>query len=111
MRPFPLLVAACFAAVGLGGCSGAPTDADKPETHTYELVVNQGLSDTVALYEKNDGNQSRAIAIPFKLDASDPVQVPGPEIRVKEGDTVVIHLTNLNGLSHTLHLHGGLVPW
>jgi plastocyanin len=111
MKPFALLLTVAFAAVGMGGCTGIVSEDDKPQTHYFEMVVNQGLSDTVALYQKNDGNYSRAIAIPFKLDAADPAVVPGPEIRVKEGDTVVIHLVNPNGLSHTLHLHGGLVPW
>lgn len=111
MKPIALLLTVAFAAVGLGGCTGITSPADEPKTHYIEMVVNQGLSDTVELYMKNDGNYSRAIAIPFKLDAADPAVVPGPEIRVKEGDTVVIHLVNPNGLAHTLHLHGGLIPW
>lgn len=33
-------------------------------------------------------------------------QVPGPLIRVKEGDTVEVTLTNNSTLSHTIHWHG-----
>lgn len=33
-------------------------------------------------------------------------QVPGPLIRVKEGDDVTVHVTNLTSLPHTIHWHG-----
>ncbi|MDH5301867.1 MAG: multicopper oxidase domain-containing protein [Gammaproteobacteria bacterium] len=33
-------------------------------------------------------------------------QVPGPLIRVKEGDDVTVHVTNNTGLPHTIHWHG-----
>ena len=35
-------------------------------------------------------------------------QVPGPLIHVKEGDDVVIHVSNNTTLSHTIHWHGVL---
>ncbi len=33
-------------------------------------------------------------------------QVPGPLIHVQEGDDLVIHVTNMTALSHTVHWHG-----
>jgi FtsP/CotA-like multicopper oxidase with cupredoxin domain len=115
MKPLSLLVAACFAAVAVGGCTGAVSQDDAPKTHEFTIVVHQGTSDRIALYEKNDGSQSQAVAITFQtpeqVDANAPQALPGPEIRVKEGDTVILHFQNPNALMHTIHLHGGLVPW
>ncbi len=112
----PTLLMATFVTFAfLGGCMGGSTvdTSDAPRVVEYELVVHAGLSDTMQLYEKNDGSYSKAVAITFQTPDADPnpQTMPGPEIRVKEGDTVVIHVLNLNGLTHTLHLHGGLIPW
>lgn len=38
-------------------------------------------------------------------------QVPGPEIRVKEGDRVRVYFKNNTELNHTIHWHGLYVPW
>jgi len=37
--------------------------------------------------------------------------VPGPEIRVKEGDKVRVKFKNNTELNHTIHWHGIYVPW
>lgn len=37
--------------------------------------------------------------------------VPGPEIRVQEGDKVRVKFKNLTELNHTVHWHGMHVPW
>lgn len=37
-------------------------------------------------------------------------QVPGPTLRVKEGDLVRVHFTNKHTSNHTLHFHGLNVP-
>ncbi|MCH8122204.1 MAG: multicopper oxidase domain-containing protein [Bacteroidetes bacterium] len=37
--------------------------------------------------------------------------IPGPEIRVNEGDRVRVHFENRTGLNHTIHWHGLHVPW
>ena len=37
-------------------------------------------------------------------------QVPGPELRVKEGDRVRVHFTNKHSKNHTIHWHGVHVP-
>ncbi len=38
-------------------------------------------------------------------------QVPGPEIRVNEGEKVRVIFKNKTGLNHTIHWHGMHVPW
>ena len=113
MRLFAVLASLTTLLIGLGGCAGlgGTKDSYTPRTVEFDMVVNQSNSDTIALYTKNDNSSSRAVAIPFKGNSDDAPSVPGPEIRVHEGDTVIIHLTNLNALEHTLHLHGGLIPW
>ncbi len=37
--------------------------------------------------------------------------VPGPEIRVKQGDKVRVKFKNNTNLNHTIHWHGIYVPW
>lgn len=38
-------------------------------------------------------------------------QVPGPEIRVQQGDKVRVKFKNKTELNHTIHWHGLHVPW
>ena len=49
----------------------------------------------------------------FSEDPSpDTAQVPGPTLRVTEGDTVRVHFTStIAGFNHTLHWHGQNVPY
>ncbi|MEA3165580.1 MAG: hypothetical protein QOJ26_446, partial [Thermoplasmata archaeon] len=112
MRAFVSLVFLTVAIIALGGCMTGGKGRDYvPVTHEFNLAVHPGMSDTIELYTQNDNSSANVFAITFQEDTAEPQRVPGPEIRVKEGDTVIIHLLNLNGLTHTLHLHGGLVPW
>lgn len=46
----------------------------------------------------------------FKLEGGKP-SVPGPEIRVKEGDYVRVVLKNTHALPHTIHFHGADTPF
>jgi FtsP/CotA-like multicopper oxidase with cupredoxin domain len=111
---FAIAVSAGLILVALGGCTGAPSsssDQGVPVTHHFRLVVSSGTSTSVELYELNNGNYSKVVMVPFKADDGDPPSIPGPEIRVMEGDTVILTVENNNQLSHTFHLHGGLVPW
>jgi plastocyanin len=110
MRGFALLAALSTVALALAGCMG-DEPSYTPRVHEFNLFVEAGTSGTIALYPRNDNSTQSAVAITFKANPDDPQRVPGPEIRVKEGDTVIIHLLNPNGLSHTIHLHGGLIPW
>lgn len=112
MRVSALLLATTLAFTLLGGCSNPPdTTVVEPRTHYLELVVTSATSATVELYEMNNGNYSRVVAVPFQEPDQEAPRVPGPEIRVREGDTVILTVRNNNPLSHTFHLHGGLIPW
>ena len=117
MAKTALLTLVLLAALPLSGCmgfGGDGTDAVQGQTHEFTFVVHDSSSDTIPLYTAN-GNASdiNVFAITFKENADDPQKVPGPEIRVREGDTVILTIVNLNQLSHTLHLHGdpGKVAW
>ncbi len=113
MRPLALLVAGIFLTVPISGCMDIfGGGGDAPRTHEITLEVGQSASDTIALYTLNDGEREmRAVAIGFMVPDQEELEVPNPEIRVKEGDTVILTVINNNPLPHTLHLHGGLVPW
>lgn len=105
---------ALAALLPFAGCMDTNEAAYVPQTHEFTLVVHQSSSDTIPLYTANDNaSKINVFAITFKENADDPQRVPGPEIRVKEGDTVILRLLNLNGLTHTIHLHGdpGKVAW
>jgi plastocyanin len=111
MRADALLVLGTVLAIALGGCMTGSEGQDPPRTHEFTLVVHPGMSDTIGLYTQSDNSTAEAFAITFQENPDDEQRVPGPEIRVREGDTVILHLENLNGLPHTLHLHGGLMEW
>lgn len=113
MRPFALLVLGIFLTVPMAGCMDIFSGDDfTPRTHEFTLEVQAGTGDTIALYTLNDGvSEMRAVAMGFTVPGQEELRVPNPEIRVKEGDTVILTIINNNPLPHTLHLHGGLVPW
>ncbi|MGQ0536074.1 MAG: multicopper oxidase family protein [Methanobacteriota archaeon] len=50
-------------------------------------------------------------ALTFKLDPEDAGTVPGPELRVTQGDRVKVTLHVDAGLPHTIHWHGISLPW
>ncbi len=109
-----LLAAVLLGAIPLGGCMdllGGGDSKPTPRTWEFDLFVEQTTSSVIGLYPRNDNSTQGVVAITFKQTPDEEQRVPGPEIRVMEGDTVIIHLQNPNALSHTIHLHGGLVPW
>lgn len=111
MRGFAILALQTVAVIALGGCMTGSGPDYQPRTHEFDLFVEQTTSSVIGLYPRNDNSTQSAVAITFKANPDDDQVVPGPEIRVKEGDTVILHVQNPNGLAHTVHLHGGLVPW
>ena len=114
MRWFILFMGCLFPLMALSGCLdglGGSSASAEPKTHEFTLVVPASTSGTIELYEKNDGSQMRVVAIAFETPDQEGPKVPNPEIRVKEGDTVIVRVINNNPLDHTFHLHGGLVPW
>lgn len=114
MKALLVPLALLLALVGLGGCFGGPEDEQTYEGKTVELtlIVGPGTSETVPLYTLNDGErQMNVVSIGFRASADDPLVVPNPEIRLQEGDTLILHVQNFNPLPHTFHFHGGLIPW
>lgn len=114
-------------AILLVSCAPAP----RTETHTHERetgisesawaglsVVSQG--EKLAKYELVDGVKVfRLTAKPVRWEILPDVvmnafgyngQVPGPEIRVKEGDNVRIIIKNELPMPTAVHWHGILVP-
>ncbi len=113
------------ASVGLAGCFGGSGGNGTPayecrEVH-HELFITQDDSASWPLYELNNGNTQSVVAMGFQTGGDqvqgDPTQgasglvVPNPEIILNECDTLVLTIFNNNPLSHTFHLHGGLIPW
>ncbi|MGI8475932.1 MAG: multicopper oxidase domain-containing protein [Thermomicrobiales bacterium] len=84
-------------ALGLGGwASLAPAADGPPQTREFTLTAEE------IAWELQPGTPIRAWAYNG--------QVPGPEIRVREGDRVRITLVNKLPLGTTIHWHGVNVP-
>ncbi len=113
MQSLAVIAALLVASLTLGGCMNdqAGTQQIAACTKHLKLEVPAATSDTVELYEMNNGNYSKVVAITFVAEPGDAMKIPNPEIRVKEGCTVKLMVQNNNALTHTFHLHGGLVEW
>lgn len=59
----------------------------------------------------NPHGDKETFALSFAEGPDEPGQVPGPEIRVKQGDTVRVTLHSPGPFEHTIHWHGLDVPW
>lgn len=84
-----LAIAAAFALAALAGCFRG---IDGPTTREFFLEAKESSIElypgkTVSMWTFND-------------------VVPGPLIRVREGDHVIVHFTNNHTLPHNLHFHG-----
>ncbi len=111
MRSYALLTFLVMATVSLAGCMGNGGDQFTPKTHEITLEIRTDPS-TIPIYTLNDGeSEMRVAAVGFTTPEQGDLTVPNPMIRVKEGDTVILTVINNNMMPHTLHLHGGLVPW
>jgi manganese oxidase len=103
-----LLLASTILAIALGGCTTLPAQApigpasvaDPARVHDLQLWL------AVGTHEPLPGRP--VFGLGFTLEEGGPLQVPGPEIRVREGDTVRVRLMNAH---HTIHWHGLSVPW
>lgn len=47
----------------------------------------------------------------FSVTPEGPASVPGPELRVREGDRVRVTLHQPGTVAHTIHFHGISLPW
>ena len=68
----------------------------------WDLWVNE-------LYEHSPREGKSFIGFAFGTSPDGPFSIPGPEIRVTEGDLVRVRLHNPE--FHTIHWHGVSVPW
>lgn len=111
-----LIVGMLTALTSLAGCFGGgdgPASVDyEPRVIEIDLVVNADQQ-AYPLYTMNNGEDTvNVLAMGFEyLGSEDPFEVPGPQIRVTEGDTVIVRLHNNNLLPHTFHLHGNIDDW
>ncbi len=118
-----LLTFTLAAAMVLSGCLGALTgdeddadealgvqsiDASRPPEPTGELKTFE-LYLQMTTQEIEPGVSVMVWA--FADNPQGPFEVPGPTIRVTEGDRVRITFNNLHNMAHTVHWHGLHVPW
>lgn len=108
-RTLPTILFALFTAVTLAGCM-TPVDRDsepvvstQPQTVEFDLYVKEGVE-----FSPYEGRNLLAFA--FGLSPDGPFTVPGPELRVREGDHVKVRLHDA-GVGHTIHWHGYSLPW
>jgi hypothetical protein len=92
----------------LGGCLGQPAPAAEQPTAAHGQGQLRAFDLYVAAGTLEPVKGKPFFALGFVADPADPLRVPGPEIRVTEGDTVRV---TLHGAHHTLHWHGVSVPW
>ena len=111
-----LLVAAMFA-----GCLGA---ADTPESPPRTIHLKMWIEDLVGVdiypgfqanlwafcAEAADSNDAPSVAA-VELWQGETCSVPGPTLRVREGDHVIVDFRNSHVHHHTIHWHGQHTPW
>ncbi len=106
-RRLACLAAAVLAAGALSGCTTSPThggpasQAHAAAVRSFDLYVSEA-----AAYSPLTGHTLPSFA--FGLSPNGPFTVPGPEIRVTQGDHIVVRL---HSSVHTIHWHGYAVPW
>jgi FtsP/CotA-like multicopper oxidase with cupredoxin domain len=86
------------------GASTAPDNHEKKTTkvfHLYAADVNQELAPGKTLYSWGFG-----LWDPKKNQPASPATIPGPELRVTEGDHVKVIFHNRQKEPHTIHFHG-----
>jgi FtsP/CotA-like multicopper oxidase with cupredoxin domain len=98
------------------GDSDAPIDTD---TGTPELVAFSEPADAVDLDASPDVLHVSLVADELSYEIGDETvvgfaydgQVPGPTLRAKLGDTLIVDLENRLDEATTIHWHGLSVPW
>ncbi len=84
----------------------------KPDKGIYPRVLEPDLSNGVKEYQISVGVYRHEIVPGVKMHTlafND--QIPGPEIRINEGDRIRVVFKNDTELNHTIHWHGMHVPW
>ena len=119
-RALPVLLAACFAA----GCERAD-DGDSPPLTALDVGQPQGWAEELAMPLAQDLNPdpnvleieltARVADVEILPGTTTPAwtyngSVPGPMIRAKVGDRVIVHFKNSLPEETTIHWHGLRVP-
>lgn len=114
MSRLPLLVTIMLMS-SLTGCLNGPEDADLAPAGTALLapleVAPTGVVREWDLLVRGQTDLEVGGRHPFTLTFADEhgtPMLPGPEIRVKQGDTVRVRLHDGH---HTIHWHGVRLPW
>jgi len=81
--------------------SAQPNEGQTKVFHLYAADMEQEVSQGTTLYSWGFG-----LWDPKKNTPASPPSVPGPEIRVKEGDHVKVVFHNQQQEVHTIHFHG-----
>lgn len=115
------VAAALIAAVAITGCSKPADDKKTPvaEQKTNPIpLAGKPVNKYDKFYEEKDGVKHFYLWIEEKeweimKDVKVPTwafngTVPGPEIRVKQGDKVAVHFRNTGSQPHSIHFHGQL---
>ena len=140
-RPFVLLAAlTALLAASLSGCFGGESEAFVPGTnyketgrivHLKATVVDLAGQDIYPGFKANLWAYCFAPVDPADtysanaVEAREPLAgdivpagwergqcgVPGPTLRVKQGDHVKVEFSNSHFHPHTIHWHGQFVPW
>ncbi len=106
-----------YSTMGVAGMAMFPADLFAKETKT----ANERLFPTSLPFSKKGEWKEFEISIGIAEHELTPAMkihtlafngiVPGPEIRVKQGDKVRVKFKNNTDLNHTIHWHGIYVPW
>jgi FtsP/CotA-like multicopper oxidase with cupredoxin domain len=102
-------LAVLVALPAMGGCLNAAAPAPVAATayegqlREFDLYVSEA-----ATLQPSPGKS--VVGLGFALSPDGPFTVPGPEIRIREGDTLRVTLHSV-GIGHTVHWHGIKLPW
>lgn len=124
-----VLVSLLLAAPLFAGCfsddkndGGGGNEAMGPQRREFDIDLKTVLLPLYPVTKRSGGgaesdpveaDHRMTIGIGFKLQEDSTSSVPGPELRVREGDVVSVNFINNDGFgfNHTIHWHGVRVPW
>ncbi len=88
-------------------CAEPANPDDEYSANAIEHREPQGVVERLQPEPDADGNP----VFILDEDATSKCSVPGPQLRVKQGDKVIVDFTNNHFHPHTIHWHGQFVPW
>lgn len=78
--------------------------ADPNDAYSRNAIEHRNAVGRVGIIKADD-------TIEYDDAAAEKCSVPGPQIRVKQGDRVIVDFVNNHFHAHTIHWHGQYVPW